>query len=302
MDSRQPTDDIDPVGEARLEAEKQFYSRFFKFFLGLMCFFAFMFFTELEHDSALFFVGIVVFGLFLAYMIGALAYTMFVVNPRNDISNILTEEELADMHHDSEEEEEDVEKIASQLAEYPLEDSPRLIRACKEEVVYYNRPKNGRYSVVYNCCYFGKTIRSESQLLLRFQESSKLNGWEITGVIISGQKEKTQTKRPLSEGFINARGEMYWTLANPQKETNVEGIYRGCYDFRATTMYDGEFQAGSAPRGRIVRLELQVEGDFEEEISSDANTKVAGDWGSVDVNDDWGTHDVEMVELDKDFV
>lgn len=288
--------DEDRVSAARLEAEQQFYRRFFKFLLVVTCFFGVVFFSELQHSRVLFFVGIAGFGVYLLYMIGLLAYTVFVVNPRNDLSHILTQAELTGIdHNDSDEEQEAI--SAERMAMCPLEETPQLVRSCRQEVTYY-RPKSGRYSVVYNAVYFGKSIRSESELQLKFEESSTSNGWEITGTILSGSKRTdSQTKRSIAEGFINARGEMYWKLANPRNDTHLDGTYRGLYDFRSSALYDGDFCAGAAPPGRIVRMELLEEAREEHHAS---NNQV-GDCGSPDL-DNWGAHDVEMVEIDKSLV
>lgn len=278
-------------------AEREFYARFFKFlaFVSAVIVLLMMGFLELGNSSVI--LGII--GL------GALSLAACIVmktkfnSQNNDINNLLTEAELAGMQdHDSDEE--DGRNEAERMAQCPLEETPQLVRSCREELTFL-RPKNGRYNVVYNAIYFGKSIRSESQLHLKFEENSKGNGWEISGLIISGSKQKeSQTRRAISEGFLNTRGEMYWRLANSaeSEETNVnlDGIYRGFFDIRSSALYDGDFKAGSAPPGRIVRMEL-----IQEELEGD---EIEDNWGASDIDGDWGTnsHNVEMVELDKSIV
>ena len=302
---------MDSTRAAKYEGERQFYLRVIKFMSMLMVFFALLFASQQMEHSDLLFIGLCVLGVgFLLYMIASLAYAIFVTNSQNDLRNILTEEELAEMQqHDDEEEEDNIEATAAQLAEYPMEETPKWIRSCREPPSPFRKPKNGRYNIVYNAVYFGKSIRSESQLQLTFEESHQNHGWEVRGDLLSGDtrssKPQAQTsRRCIADGFVNPRGEMYWKLANPDQEANLEGIYRGVMDLQSCAMYDGEFKAGSAPPGRIVRMEFigEMVELAEPEQDDGPLSGMDDNWGSPDFDSEWSTQDVEMVTLDKSIV
>jgi hypothetical protein len=274
------------MADSILDDERQSLLRFLKFLAGLIVFFGSIFFLGFENIHYAFLLFFLVIVLFFANMIHGV-----LKNPRYDaLQNILTDEELAHMHKDDSEEEHAT-TGSERMAQYSLEDTPKIVRSCQEEITIL-RPKSGRYSVVYNAVYFGKSIRSESDLHLHFEEAKARNGWEISGSVVSGGQNSAKIERPIEEGFLNTRGEMYWTLSNPNKDASQEGIYRGCFDLRSSALYDGEFRAGSSPPGRIVRMELA-----EEESENRSGLPSGDDWGSPNIGGDWDAQDVEMVEL-----
>ncbi|CAB9497832.1 expressed unknown protein [Seminavis robusta] len=297
----------------RYESERQFYARFAKFLGGLMVFVLIMFMLQWEHDSALFLVGMVVLLLALMYMIGSMVYTICVVNPRHNLANILTEEELGQMDHSTSHHEDDEIQDGEgvgRMAVFSFEETPPVVRACREDIRYLPgnaaKPTNGIYHIVYNCIFFGKSIRSESKLQLQFEaETKNHSGWEVRGIVVTGTNQGVSMQRPISEGFVNGRGEMYWTYVSHANESNAGGIYRGILNFRSNTMYEGEFKAGAAPTGRIVRMELVEEGSsFDMPTTTSAATSNNGH--QQQNNDGWGSTDmdnvVEMVEFEKSVV
>jgi hypothetical protein len=174
-------------------------------------------------------------------------------------------------------------------------------------------PRNGRYKIICVAVYFGKQIRTEATLLLTFTKqltssssssSSNnniarppyyhnpryCNGWQVTGKS-SGMRERTASNSSskydsgiISDGFLNAKGEMYWIFGNPkwcsnhihdedEDDNNDDDedngrrnaldscMYRGCFEFDSNRLCEGDFQAGgTAPRGRIVRMEWMDDG------------------------------------------
>jgi hypothetical protein len=277
---------------ARVEAERQFYVRFARFLVVLMIFFGIMFISEMEHDNFLFLAGIAGLGIWMLYMIGSLSYTLMVVNPRNNLREILTEEELGDIDNQGNEEQDGENAIdggVGRMAVFSFDETPNYVRSCRQEIGYLaSKPKNGRYKVVYNAVYFGKSIRSESNLYLQFDAT--MFGWEVSGMIYSGKDINHGSCRHISEGFLNGRCELYWKLDKTHDEAQLDGLYRGLFDLPSCTMFDGDFKAGTAPPGRIVRMEL-----MEETSVPPQQSKIKDDWGSTGI-------DVEMVALGNSII
>jgi hypothetical protein len=126
-----------------------------------------------------------------------------------------------------------------ELLRFDFDETPTQIRDCHQARVHNLAPKNGPYTVVYAALYFGKAMRSEAKMTLDFKE--KINGWEITG------RTDFKTTAIIEDGFVNARGEMYWVTK--------DCLYRGVLDIATSTMFDGEFLSSTGNRGRVVRLE-----------------------------------------------
>ena len=277
--------------------ERDFWLRFVRFFGTFMAFLLMVLFLVMEGDNTLAFVFMVCFVVGLAYF---LYTTVIHPHPRHGggIRDILTDQELHDMDNDGydEEEDDDVDGGAAAsewMAATSFADTPDYVKSCRQEISLDKQPQSGTYKVVYNAVYFGKSIRSESHVLLTFQPAATKdgNGWTITGGNISGSTGDFHSSRPISDGFLNARGDMYWRLVHTADEPdNLAGTYRGWFDLRSNVMFDGEFQAGNAPPGRIVRMERI--GDIPAAAAANS-TNNGGHWGS---------DDVEMVTLGKTVV
>lgn len=247
------------------EAEKRLYWRFGQFLFLMGIFWSIIFFAEIEHDNTLLILGMIGFGLWLVYMLVTIVISVCTLSSsRHDrLDNILTQEELQDVYYDDDDEDEG--EGDQRLWNWSMKETPHRIRTCYEEIgatLAQNGPTNGLYKIVYTATYFGKNIRSESQMQFTFVLDTKNNnGWDVNGTTVSAiQNAAPQTTRAISEGFINARGEMYWIIddSNNRRDngTSAKGIYRGNFDFKTNSLVDGEFQAGDAPRGRIVSMEL----------------------------------------------
>lgn len=134
---------------------------------------------------------------------------------------------------------------------YTFAETPKRIRACSKMVVPGKSPTNGTYTAVFSAIFFNKAVRSEGKLRLEFLPTHD-NGWTI-----QGESNFGKISHALKDGFVNAKGEMYWRTG--------DSIHRGVLNFVSSSMFDGELIAGgkrflstkSAPVGRIVRLELE---------------------------------------------
>ena len=83
---------------------------------------------------------------------------------------------------------------------------------------------------------------------------------------------------------------MYWTLDNVEHDDSTMGVYRGYFDVATNSMFDGEFQAGVGPRGRIVLMQL-------------VKKKPTPTTPEVTPSSGYRKHvNVEMVELNKSLV
>ena len=303
----------------KAESERAFYLRFFRFFGTFLVVFAFVLFLLVDEKMTVGF--LVIMGLIFLALVCILCH-LIRQQSSGGIHDILTEQELQDMegHGDYEDEDdeygENTAGASEWMAAHSFQDTPEYVQSCGEEIGTSHQakqPKSGTYKVVFNAVFFGKSIRSESHMQLTFQRSDKHkskrrrnNGWIITGNSISGSTGEFHSQRPV-DGFVNVRGEMYWKLGHDSAENNDDenitknldnGIYRGWFDMRTNSMFDGDFQAGNAPPGRIVRMERT--GDLSP-IATNGPSAANGATSNVD-GGDWGTDDVEMVTMGNDVV
>ena len=280
----------------QLEAQKQFYIKFAQFILAMTVFFFLVLFSDMKNGSPFLILLTVLFGAYLLYMLGSLIMSIFIQNQLLQ-PGILTEGDTNAYHNNEQEEEEEQEE---RWQSYTFEETPHQIRKCPAKVGF-SHPTNGLYKIVYSAIYFGKTIRTEAQLDLKFLPNKNGNGWEIRGTSLSGNhKASNEANRVVSEGFVNARGEMYWKLANADEVEREEMIciYRGLLDFQSDSMFDGEFEGLKVPRGRIVRMELMI-ADPSSQNSNSAADKSNGASSTRPRGNSWGDADVEMVEMGK---
>jgi hypothetical protein len=221
------TDPSEDNGLTQGQREMQFYCRLLRF-MSMMVVFWFLILLLSEYNENV--MVIACLAIFCLWLIYNCVLICCIVCPTSASSS-----------------EEDVGALTTRVEDddepfpYEFEESPVRIRNCPEPTPTEG-PTNGVYTAVYSALYFGKALRSEGQLELQFQE--KHNGWNIQGESIFGH-DCTQ----IQEGFVNAKGEMYYM-------TSSGCIYRGILDFSSSTLFDGEFQSKTGPRGRIVRLEL----------------------------------------------
>ncbi len=183
---------------------------------------------------------------------------------------------------------------------FGFEETPSRIRRGREIVTPRFAPKNGIYKVVYTAIVFGKQIRSEGSLRLKFTPSSnrpmECTGWELQGQCIFGQSSPI----PIQDGFVNAEGHIYWIVpsalsgiqSNHASSLESSGtcpvvslrnvtVYRGILDLETWSWEDGEFLSMTDTRhnnnastirdgryeGRIVRLEHVMDMDSEDNVS-----------------------------------
>ena len=132
-------------------------------------------------------------------------------------------------------------------------------------------PPDGTYKAVYTAIAFGKPIRSEGFLQLKFKDGddyarrrgsgSGSRGWDIEGVSLFGGRSSSRTV--IHDGYLNSEGQMYWivpmaTLRRKPSPTARNGddnddadatadavvvVYRGVFDFDQCCLTDGEFQS-----------------------------------------------------------
>lgn len=154
------------------------------------------------------------------------------------------------------------------------------IRNC-EKPRLMDGPPEGIYSIVYAAEYYGRVLRSEGELWIKFRPVS--NGWDIQGQSHSA----SATPCSIRDGFLNSSGDIYWTL-----NSNGAGkptLYRGSFDFDTNELHEGEFQSlDKSLKGRIVRLALLKE----------MKIKLVAD--GEEPRDDWGSCDIEMVTKKSD--
>jgi len=115
-------------------------------------------------------------------------------------------------------------------------------------------PEDGTYAITMSAVYFGKTLRTEGQLELQFVRSTRYEGWDVRGKqIFKKSGDGNDSTSPVDEGFVNAYGQMYWIVSDPNTGRNV---HRGIFDFRRKALHNGDFKPDRGPEGRIIRLEL----------------------------------------------
>jgi hypothetical protein len=236
--------------------EVQFYWRMTRCFVLLAIFCISVLVLKEHHEDAFVMVALTLLGLWLLYTICYICCHLCccccgstTISPQRqrpsaaDITTGLMTTTTIDFHHD--EDYEDEEDCSTTFLAYDIDETPTKIRECQQEITVSASPTNGTYNVVFSAIYFGKALRTEGQLELQFEKEEN-RGWNLKGWSIF----KDQQKAEIQEGFVNAKGQLYWI-------STAKTIYRGVLDFQSNTLFDGEFLSESgSPHGRIVRLEL----------------------------------------------
>ena len=255
------------------QQSQEFWTKFLRFYCMVLCFLLVLLFLIMEGDNVLAYLFMTCFVLGLIAIFGVACRQQ----DGGGIRDVLTEEEL---HHEfdfgnngdnTDPYYQDGGDPSDWMSSCSFSDTPSYILSCPEELSSMAmQPKSGIYKVIYNAVYFGKSIRSESYLQLEFtpaftNNDNKNRGWTISGSIAA---DSSKNHRIISAGFLNARGQLFWSFQQEDNNNNnnnndgnkssdafLAGIYRGNFDVSTNRMSDGDFQAGNAPPGRIVRLE-----------------------------------------------
>lgn len=261
------------------------HGRMIRFFCFASVFWTMMLFLTYEREHRLVILLLATFCLALLYLVGSICF-MLTTTPEfhqdpstaDDITG-LTVGRSGSGHENG--------NNGDGIFGISFNDTPHRIRACTEMPLTGRTPQNGVYKVIYAAIVFGRQVRSEGRLHIRFipsnggsssqRSSSKTpnNGWEITGKSVFGKSIHN-----LEDGFVNAEGEMYWVIpqssSGSSKSTREVVIYRGILDLKECCLDNGDFQSivrvgprlkvsspgqiqtieNSQTCGRIVRLEL----------------------------------------------
>ena len=159
------------------------------------------------------------------------------------------------------------------------------IRSC-ETPRLITGPPEGIYDIVYAAEYYGRVLRSEGELWIRFRPVS--NGWEVEGQIHAKSGQQTSC---IQDAFLNSQGHFYWTANGGAAGKYI--LYRGIFDLDTNEMHEGEFQSqDQALSGRVVRLALSraTELQFTDIQESNSNEP-----HMLAEKKDWGSMDIEMV-------
>jgi hypothetical protein len=164
----------------------------------------------------------------------------------------------------------------------------KQIRLCKLPRPTGKDPPEGIYSVVYAGEYFGRALRTEGELHLKWQ--ARPNGWEVKGHTTSA----ATTTSPIKEGFLNSEGNLYW-ISESTSTGDKTIVYSGHFDLESHQMHEGEFfSQDGALQGRIIRMELMKATSIE--LKEATPTPPTRDKLSQTLNsDDWATTDIEMI-------
>lgn len=187
-----------------------------------------------------------------------------------------------DIHHDT-------------TVEFGFDETRQDIRSCElPRLQQGGPPAAGVYKVVYAAEYFGRVLRTEGELWLRFTE--RPNGWEITGQSRSAATAGQAASR-IRDGYLNAEGEMYWLVHGDSGKTSGGKLiqHRGQYELDTNELHDGDFLSKDGTlQGRIVRLYLSKEIEVEQLEEALAATEAQQPLTAMEAQD-WGTTDIEMV-------
>ena len=187
-----------------------------------------------------------------------------------------------DIHHDT-------------TVEFGFDETRQDIRCCElPRPQQGGPPAAGVYKVVYAAECFGRVLRTEGELWLRFTE--RPNGWDITGQSRSAATTG-QTASRIRDGYLNAKGEMYWLVDGGSGKTSGGKLiqYRGQYELNTNELHDGDFLSKDGTlQGRIVRLYLSKETEVELLEEALAATEAQQTLTAMGAQD-WGTTDIEMV-------
>jgi hypothetical protein len=151
-------------------------------------------------------------------------------------------------------------------------------------------PPEGVYRVVYASEMFGRVLRTEGELHLRWIPVAQ--GWEIEGFSTSVASKNVESQ--IQEGFLNSEGNLYWI---PEWITMGKKIvYCGKFDFGTHQMLEGDFRSqDSALQGRIVRMELVKASPIEYKRMTSTGGKI-----QQAIGNDWATLDIEMIGVRDD--
>ena len=237
MTTTVPPQDHDPITQE--ENAIQFYCRLLRFMVAILVFWLFVLLLEEEHEYVVAKAFLAAFFIWLILWLIHKCVFIFCFLCPSSVS--ASEEEgvgaLTTAEQDDEEEH----------FPFEFEETSARLRDCPEPIPMQG-PTNGVYTAIYTAYFFGKALRSQGKLQLTFNEE-KDNGWTVQGKSIFGKD-----CNEIQEGFVNAKGQMYYVTSNGC-------IYRGVLDFASSTMFDGEFKSWKTKgaNGRIVRLELSPE-------------------------------------------
>lgn len=319
-----------------LVEERRRLLRAVKCSLLLMLFWLLILWLLYEHDNKLVIALISLFSLVVLSLAGAVCYLLLVPPTKsastygddaNDEEYELTEQEaqkstlVKTSSSNNKDGNNNNHTSAEGVFSFSFDQTPHRIRQCNDYAVSSDAPQDGTYKIVYTAIVFGKQIRSEGYLQLAFVPNSSstnplLNnntGWEIHGTSLFG---KGHRQASIQEGFVNAKGHIYWVLTqqltssttvgnnindndNDNKKINSSNrelrnvtVYRGKWHLTNRVWEDGDFQsilssseevnATGAGRheGRIVRMELQSPSTSTDRGDNKRNQLYNGD-GSV---------------------
>ena len=152
------------------------------------------------------------------------------------------------------------------------------IRSCESRRSASTGPPEGVYQIVYAADYFGRALRTEGELWIKWRPVS--NGWEMQGQ----SRSAAGPPNILRDGFLNSEGEMYFL--GDGKTSGKPILYRGTFDLNTFEMFDGEFLSkDDSLKGRIIRMSLSKE--MEVPLLDDTHDAI--------IQEDWGSTDIEMV-------
>ena len=293
------------------DQEIQRFFRLVRFLLLSLAFWFLIVYLIFHHDYGLVYILMTLFGMGLLYVVSWICFMIFNTTPASIILSSNQEYEMTQQQDGSSNtatrtlmtNKDDINNNSNLFVfPYRFEDTPRRIRDCTEIVSptgQHHVPQNGKYKIVVTAIIFGKQVRSEGILHLKFVPSNTKDSFKNTGWNIQGSSIFGVTTTSIQDGFINAEGRFYWILpvtsassVLSKDDKNNKGIqqqdtaviYRGIIDMEdmdTFTFEDGEFQSlketdniadesssstttGTSRRseGRIVRFEYL--GDDEE--------------------------------------
>jgi hypothetical protein len=226
-----PSSSLDDDLRVEMGEEQGRLWRALRFIIIVMIFYIGMLYLDYEHQTILMMIGIGGFLLWIVYMI----FVIIVLKCPTEKADDDVEEQCLTRN------DEETSTLTS---------IPQKIRSCQDEINTGESPQDGIYEIVYNATFFRRSFRTQATLHLTFQRNKCNSGWSI-----SGHSESSAGSRPISEGFVNAKGQMYWTI---HEKRNIICIYRGVFDLSSNSMFGGDFHSSTnkGANGSIVRLAL----------------------------------------------
>jgi hypothetical protein len=277
-----------------MEERERLY-RSIKCALVMLAFWLLILWLLYEHDNKVVTILLSLFAAVVLYMVASIGF--FLVSTWSTDATTASIEEEYELTEQEEQQSTlmadgpigntnvDTSAVVAGVFAYPFDQTSRRIRSCQEFASPSHAPQDGTYKIVYAAIVFGKQIRSEGHMHLSFIPL-KRDSLHNTGWVIQGWSEFGKRPAKILEGFVNAKGYIYWALpllSSPspspsvsEKETKIKRltkatIYRGKWDLATQSWEDGEFQSiqespntstesGGVYEGRIVRMELQTIG------------------------------------------